>query len=200
MAKGRANTKGFAKFLPHTTQDLRHGKVTPEQVASDLKEIYSHKTLRIAGTDMESTEGISILTVMKALPANFFHKETDQYDTIVEFSSDLQSNLLERTRGHLNRENSSLLLKESLDEVCAMWASRLDKLYGITPETDDKWEQEVVSDFKHHCLLALTHNIVLGFQYVKFSQREVDDKTRAVEAGLNDFDANEGETENRYCR
>jgi len=29
-----------------------------------------------------------------------------------------------------------------------------------------------------------------------FSQREVDDKTRAVEADLNDFDANEGETEN----
>eukprot|EP00555_Chaetoceros_dichaeta_P011468 CAMPEP_0198262182 /NCGR_PEP_ID=MMETSP1447-20131203/10742_1 /TAXON_ID=420782 /ORGANISM="Chaetoceros dichaeta, Strain CCMP1751" /LENGTH=367 /DNA_ID=CAMNT_0043950337 /DNA_START=3 /DNA_END=1103 /DNA_ORIENTATION=- len=128
----------------------------------------------MAGAEIDPFMGISTLAVLVALPANFFHTETDHEDTIVKFSSDLQSNLFERAREHLNQENSnsSLLLKESVDEVCEMWAVRLDKalfsgkagrflkncpLYGVTPEAyhkpgmpmslfadanDSSWDQE----------------------------------------------------------
>jgi len=153
MEKGRTDTKGFAKYLPHTSQDLRDGKVTPEQVAGDLKGIYSHTDIRMADTEMDPIMGLSHLSVMRALPGRFFHTEHDHTETSLEFSSDLQSNLFKRMQEHGNKENVSLLLKESVDEVCEMWADRLDKalfrgktgmflkkcpLYGVTPETFHK--------------------------------------------------------------
>jgi len=37
MSKGRVDTKGFAKYLPHTSRDLRDGKVTIDQVIVNLE-------------------------------------------------------------------------------------------------------------------------------------------------------------------
>lgn len=170
MAKGRADTRGFAKHLPHTSQDLRDGKVNPEQVAGDLEEIYTPtKTVQMMSDtemdsiiEMDSTGGpqlstvvtISHLTTMIALPAKLFQTEDEQTKIGLAFSDDLQENLIARVGGDcFTPESCSLPVKESLDEVCELWADRLDKslfrgktgaflkkcsLYGVTPETFHK--------------------------------------------------------------
>jgi hypothetical protein len=76
MKKGRVDTRGFSKVLPHTSQDLRDGKVTPDQVANDLKGVYSTGGILLEGEEMEPLEdllaGLFFHITIAALP-HFCH-------------------------------------------------------------------------------------------------------------------------------
>lgn len=132
MIQGRVDTKGFAKHLPHTAQDLIDGKVTPEQITNDLEGIYSVRTVRLAGAGVveEPLFILANLTAMSALPKEiraFCRPATNFEDLAVSFVHDLHEKLRERMGRELTPENSSLLLKKSLDETCEKWSGRLDK-------------------------------------------------------------------------
>jgi hypothetical protein len=127
MAKGRVDTKGFSEVLPHTSQDLRDGKVTPDQVANDLKGVYTRSTgsIRLEGVEIDPIVELSYHTTMAALSPNFFHISPCKQDEIcVAFSNDIMHKF--RERKFLGIASITLCLKACVDQVCEQWADRLD--------------------------------------------------------------------------
>jgi hypothetical protein len=131
MAKGRVDTRGFSEVLPHTSQDLRDGKVTPDEVANDLKGVHAG-SIRLAGIDMEMdpTMGLSHQTAMSALPRNFFHiSPRKQNEISVAFREDIFHKYNDKRDGleiFVGLRGITLCLKTCVDEVCEQWADRLD--------------------------------------------------------------------------
>lgn len=111
------DTKGFAKYLPHKTQALQEGKVTPEEVSSDLEGVYEVKTCRLAGLEMNPMMGLAHLYAMSVFPANFVQIPNQREDVVVTFSDELQSKIMEGMTTHqVNPENLSHRLKQYVDE------------------------------------------------------------------------------------
>jgi hypothetical protein len=182
MLKGRVDTKGFTKYFPHTSQDLRDGKVTPEQVTDGLSAVYATRETKLCQ-----------FVVMVALPTEFFRflsTRRTRGDVCSAFYSDLKSNYTERIEKDITPQNSSILLQQSFDEVCEQRADRLDiilfrgrrgtflnkcPLYDITPDSFHELvmsipnanETDGQEDFRVCSILCATRNVVVGLQDLK---------------------------------
>jgi hypothetical protein len=123
MAEGRVNTRGLSEVLPHTSQDLRDGKVTPDQVANSI---------RLACVGKDPIMGLSRLISMAALPLKFFHgspSEQNEFPLPLAFCEDVFRKYNDSRDGrktYLDMSGITLCLKTCVDEVCEQWADRLD--------------------------------------------------------------------------
>jgi hypothetical protein len=129
MKKGRVDTRGFSKVLPHTSQDLRDGKITPDQVANDLKGVCTG-SICLAGVEMDPIMGLSHLTSMSVLPRKFFHRSPGKQNEIsVAFGKHIFRKFNGRREGNgifFGVSGVTVCLKTCVDEVCEYWADRLD--------------------------------------------------------------------------
>ena len=155
MVKGDVvgvDTQGFGKHFPHTSQDLIDEKVTPRQVANDLESV------SVMGRLMQSV-------TFSALPSNLFDGDDEdvKISAQINFKTALKLCFKERvvrswTSSPDGGDNLSILLKQSVDEVCESQAKKLDEilfsgesgaflkacpLYGIEPSKYDENEPQM---------------------------------------------------------
>ena len=193
MSQGRVDTKGFAKYLPHTTKMLQEQKVSPEEVSREMEEIYSQSACLLpASKEIHQFTAMAQICVQQALPATMFQSESQKDDISASFHHDLE--LLISEQG-LNKSVADYLkdMKDCVDQICEKWAPRLDRelfdgkegtflskcpLYGIPPERynddnmpmslylDDERERVAQATIRRETFLSAAKMVVTGFHNV----------------------------------
>lgn len=154
LLKGRAYTLGFEKYLPHTSEDLRNGKVTPEQIADELDLLYVEKKMNYMGIggmgiDEDDVRDIGMCVANLAISEKHVRAAGLSMDDVTttedchEGPCDGELSLEQKTRHQFSLTflsiykskyaefpdmDFTLLVKKSTDETCAEWADKLDKL------------------------------------------------------------------------
>uniref|UniRef100_A0A7S1UPI3 MYND-type domain-containing protein n=1 Tax=Grammatophora oceanica TaxID=210454 RepID=A0A7S1UPI3_9STRA len=130
------DAKGFAKVFPHTAQDLREEKVTPEEVADGLEDLYFQEALGDRSSFRENEIGTfsklsARIATTKVLPRRFFAHCTDEekQNVIQAFSMELELVFQELVlRGKaLEDHTGNAFAKSLLENVCERWSDRIDR-------------------------------------------------------------------------
>ena len=133
MRKGTPDAKKFEKYFPHTTRDLRAGKMSQPQLILDLISMYVRLNEESGGmyldslTCMELAKDSAYCALPKRLQQRAWRAD-DGEAAWTDFSRSMFHSLLEKMK-RIDPDNGvsiPVLLKESVDEVCKERADGLD--------------------------------------------------------------------------
>ena len=71
--------------------------MSPEEVASDLEGVYTVRTCRLAGVEMNPLMGFAHLCALSVFPDFIFQTPSQRDDVVVAFSAELESKIIEGT-------------------------------------------------------------------------------------------------------
>ena len=135
MRKRVPSAKKFAKYFPHTAQDLQDKKITQDQLAQDLADTYIELNVQSRGLyiDRLTCRELAKDAAYCAFPDKMFRYargKKEARDKVWHSFRDAMLTPLTDKMTRVDPENGvtiPILLKEAVDEVCERMANDFDK-------------------------------------------------------------------------
>ena len=135
MRKGVPSAKKFAKYFPHTAQDLQDKKITQDQLAQDLADTYIELNVQSRGlyidrlTCMELAKDAAYCVSPDKM-FRFVQEKKEAYNKVWSSFRDAMLTSLIDKMVRVDPDNGvtiPILVKEAVDEVCERMANDFDK-------------------------------------------------------------------------